>query len=584
MDVDRSEAEEIVSAEPVRGAVRRDARATFVGALVLALAGCAVTPLEPLPTGAAQGIEVDVGPRADFVGAGEGGVTIVDGDDWTLPASTRPAENSGLFSEEASAQDLVAVRSVDVTWRQIQPERGGEIDRESAGEAQGMSLDPLDAQLTESGDFWMRIFASGEDWAPEWVAEDCGVDVYGPDDDGRSHLPIWDECVWGHLMDAYRALFVDLGLADDPRLRFVYVPGAFTWAEYDYDIVTAAVESGDLDEATYLAWYDHAWTDLVELFGENADKLVFTGEDHPWGPFGEADDLLAQQAVDAGMGIRNGITELSGFHLGEAPAYGSRIRQNGHLVVDESLPIHSGRFVVAAENECFTDCGYHTDDEYYAVRQANLKALQLRMNWMYVVPSDSYLAEFPEHWDWVRLSLGQTAETSADAWAAFRDAEDAYWAEEEFPRDWDTQPWVRNLERWLVQVDEPGSVAHRTEVDTHVGEVAEDNGTAYEGLATDVAAGDTGFVLEVDEPFAASTAGETVLKVTYLDTGSGSFTVETDAGRSAAVERRGDGEWRTATIALPDGAVGPGATRLRIALDDDADDLVVRFVRLVRLG
>src|SRR5690606_42025150 len=68
-----------------------------------------------------------------------------------------------------------------------------------------------------------------------------------------------------------------------------------------------AVDAGELDEKAYLAWYDHAWSDLVALFGENADKLVFTGEDYPWGPFGASDDLLAKQAVDAGMGIRTGI-------------------------------------------------------------------------------------------------------------------------------------------------------------------------------------------------------------------------------------------------------------------------------------
>lgn len=587
VNVNGSEAGDTVPTASVPELPRRrrrvELRAAAAGIVLLALAGCSVTQAEPLPSGGPLDVDLDAGPQTAFVLAGADGVTIGDGDDWTLPAYARPAENSGFFSEAASEDDRVAVRSIDVTWRQIQPEKGGAIDRTSSGSAQDMSFDGLDEQLAADGDFWMRIFASGENWAPEWVAEDCGVNVYGPDYDGESHLPIWKECVWGHLLDTYRALFVDLGLASDDRLKFVYVPGAFTWAEYDYEMIDAAVESSDLDEQTYLDWYDHAWTDLVELFGDHADKLVFTGEDYPFGPFGTTDDLLAQQAVDAGMGIRTGITEPSNFHLSEAPSYGSQVQPNGHMVVDETLPIHSGRFVVATENECFTDCGYSTADPYYAVRQANLKSLQLRMNWMYVVPSDSYMAEYPEQWDWVRLELGQTAETSADAWAAFRDAEDTYWAEEEFPREWDDQPWVRNLERWLVQVDEEGSIAHRTEVDAHVDELEEDNGTAYEGLSTDVAAGDTGFVLDVDDAFAASTAGATVLKATYLDSGTGSFSIDTDAGSSAEVARDGSGTWRTATIALPDGAVSADATRLRISLADGADDLVVRFVRLVRL-
>lgn len=526
------------------------------------------------------------GPDAAFIDAGPDGVHIADGDDWTLPGWARPAANSGLFSEEEAPADRVYVRSVDLSWAQVQPAQGGTIDRTADGEAQGMDFDGLDSQLSEPGDFWMRLFASGEDWAPAWVAEACGVSTYGPDYDDQRHLPIWDECVWGHLLDTYRALFVDGGLAADPRLRFVYVPGAFTWAEYDYEMISAAVEACDLDESTYLAWYSHAWTDLVELFGDHSDKLVFTGEDYPFGPFGEADDLLARDAVEAGMGIRTGITEISNFHLNEAPAYGSAIQPDGHMIVDETLPIHSGRFVVATENECFNDCGYETDDPYYVVRQSNLKALQLRMNWMYVVPEPSYLSEYPEHWDWVRLSIGQTAETSPDAWAAPRDAEDTYWRNNELgrfedPAAWPSLPCVRNLERWLVQVDEPGSVAHRTEADVHTEVFEPDNGTAYEGLSTDVANGDTGFAFDIDPRFAA-VAGDTVLKVTFLDDGSGAFSVETAVGDSMAVARDDSGEWRTATVALPAGAVKAGATRLRIALDDGADDLIVRFVRLVR--
>lgn len=570
---------------------RRHARLAGAALALLALAGCTVSAPGPLPTAGGDGIDLHLGPRHPFVDAGEGGVTVADGDDWSLPGWVRPAPNSGYFSEDADASELVAVRSVDLSWRQLRPTTDGGLDRTASGSAQGMSFDALDAQLREPGDFWMRIFASGEDWAPAWVAEQCGVASYGPDYDGQRHLPIWDDCVWGHLLDTYRMLFVDLGLAADPRLRFVYVPGAFTWAEYDYEMVTAAVDAGDLDERAYLEWYSHAWTDLVELFGEHADKLVFTGEDYPWGPFGAADDQLARQAVDAGMGIRTGITELSNFHLSEAPAYGSHIQPSGHLVVDESLPIHSGRYVVATENECFTDCGYQTDDVAYAVRQANLKALQLRMNWMYVVPGPSYMAEYPDQWDWLRLSLGQTASSSADAWAAFRDAEDTYWSDPgSGPFDdqaaWPTRPWVRNLERWLVQVDEPGSVAHRTDVDVHAHVFEEDNGIAHEGLSTDVAAGDTGFALDVDPRFAAAASGRMVLKVTFLDTGSGAFAIDTAAGASTPVPREGTGAWRTATVALPDRALaasGADPVRLRISLASGADDLVVRFARLVRV-
>jgi hypothetical protein len=562
-------------------------------ALCLVLAACSApsvpTPSRPAtvaPTVASTGTQP--GPAAPFRDAGPDGRTVSDGDDWTLPAWVRPAANSGFFSEDGSEADHVTVRSIDLSWRQLRP-KAGPLDRSSSGRAQGMEFDGLDEQLARPGDFWMRIFASGKDWAPAWVAEKCGVRSYGPDYDGQRHLPIWNECVWGELLATYRQVFVDSGLKSDPRLRFVYVPGAFTWAEYDYEMITAAVEAGDLDEATYLAWYRHAWTDLAELFGAEAKKLVFTGEDYPWGPFGDADDLLARQAVDAGLGIRTGISELSNFHLSEAPAYGSRILPTGHLEVDETLPVHDGTRIVATENECFNDCGYSTKEPYYAVRQANLKALQLRMNWMYVVPGPSLLAAYPEHWDWVRLSLGQTAATSADAWADLRDAEDRYWADETGrfadKSAWPARPWVRNLERWLVQVDEPGSVAHRSGVDRHVHVFEADNGIALEGLSTRVASGDTGFLFDVDQRFAAAATGPAVIKVTFLDRGHGSFAVTAGTETTAPVERTGSGRWRTATLRLPASLASLGAsTRLRIGLAEGSDDLVVRFVRVVRLA
>jgi hypothetical protein len=451
-----------------------------------------------------------------------------------------------------------------------------------------MSFESLDDQLAEGGPYWMRIFASGEDWAPEWVLEDCAVDVYGPDYDGEKHLPIWNDCVWGHLMQTYSDLFAEAGLASDPNLRFVYVPGAFTWAEFDYEMVTAAVDAGDLDWSTYSAWYSYAWSDLAAIFGTNATKLVFTGEDYPFGPFGAKDDLLAADAVGAGLGIRNGISEISNFHLSEAPAYGSMIQPNGHLIVDESLPIHDGTRIVATENECFTDCGYDTDEPYYAVRQANLKSLQLRMNWMYVVPGPSMLEEYPEQWDWLRLSLGQAASTSPDAWAALRDAEDTYWGESvdesdlgrfADPAEWSDRPFVRNLERWLVQVDVPGSVAHRTSADLHSQVLQPDNGDAYEGLSTAVADGDTGFAFDLDEGFVTGSAP--LVKVTFLDAGAGSFTVDTGAGSSVSIVRTGSGAWRTATVALPTVVTG-GAWDVRVSLAAASDDLVVRFVRVVR--
>ena len=523
---------------------------------------------------AALAIGSATGSRAAPAVAGE--PVVHDGDDWSLPAWVTPSARSGFYSEFDEPALHVDVRAVDQTWKQLAPAPDAPLVTSTTGSAQGMSFGSLDDQLAKPGPFWMRIFASGEQWAPEWVLTRCGTAgkplvTYGPDYDGQRHLPMWNECVWGELMDVYRELFVARNLRADERLQFVYIPGAFTWAEFDYETMRAAHDAGDLDFATFHRWYQRMIRDFSEIFGEYRYKLVFTGEDYPFGPFGAQDDLLAKEMVDAGFGIRNGITEEFNYHLNEAPAYGSRIMPDGHLAVDEST--RDGKRVFATENECFNACGFVTTDPYYAVRQANLKALQLRLNWIYVVPKPSYLKPYRELWDWVRMSLGKRAADSPDAWAALRDAEDRYWLEDDAV-EWKTKPFVRNLERWLVQVDRPGCVAHRSEADIQAKVFNEENGTAYEGLRTDLAAGDTGLCFTLDSEFLGATRGDVEVKVTYQDAGTGTIGVSWGEQR-AALQRTGDGAWKTATFVLR-----PTGSDLRVEVT--GQDTTVRMVRVVR--
>ncbi|MGI5328916.1 hypothetical protein [Actinomadura nitritigenes] len=454
--------------------------------------------------------------------AATGSVRVRPGDDWTLPGWVRPSPNSGFFSEQAAPEYHVDLRGLDLTWRQLQPGGPGRLRDDTTGTAEDLTFRPLREQLAQKRPYWMRVFAGGSSWAPGWVADECGVEPIGPDYEGQYHLPIWNECVWERLLGLYKKLFVESGLRADPRLRFVYVPGAFTWAEFDYDIVSAAAEQG-LTFEEYRSWYSHAWRDLAAL---------------------------------------------------------------------ESLPVHDGRHVVATENECFNDCGYTTAEPYYAVRQANLKALQLRMNWVYVVPGPSYMKRYPDQWRWLRLSIGKTASDSPDAWAALRDAEDTYWKDETGPftgnRAWRTRPWVRNLERWLVQRDvRPDGTPRRSTADVHRNVLSEENGTAYEGLRTDRAHGQTSMYFDVDERFRSRHDRRAVdVKVTYRDAGRGTWWIEYEGGRSPRVRRSGDGAWKTATVRLSRPVFAGrlrGGTDFRI-VTGAGDDLDVRFVRVVRRG
>ena len=250
----------------------------------------------------------------------------------------------------------------------------------------------------------------------------------------------------------------------------------------------------------------------------------------------------------SGPGSPRSPTSTSTRH----PPTGRTILPDGHMVVDETLPVHDGRTWSPPRTSATSTAGSRPGTSATSCAQSNLKALQLRMNWVYVVPG-VLPGRVPRALGLGAAVLGQTAPTSPDAWAALRDAEDTYWGKDSGEGDgpftsaaaWRHRPWVRNLERWLVQTDVPGAVAHRSDVDVRTGDPVPENGTAHEGLRTSVRDGDTALAFRLDPGFLGSDQHDVVVKVTYSDSGSGGFTVEVfrcDQQRRAARRRRGLGE------------------------------------------
>lgn len=524
-----------------------------------------------------------------------GVVSDVPGDDWSLPAWVAPSANSGFFSEEAAPAFDVNVRVADFTWRQLQPTQGS-FSPTTTDSVYGMTFASWNSQLSGSDPIWLRLWVSGDDWAPQWVKTLCGVSVVGTGYENDDHLPIWNACLWQQARELFRQVLVVRGLRSDPRVRFLYVPGAFTWCEFDYDIPAQAAASFGLTFATFDGWFQPAMQDLVDILdGDNADpkddfawKLVFTGEDYPFGPWETEDDLQARDAVVKGMGIRTGITEVFNFHLNHVPAYGTTIAADGHMTTDENWHALDGRRVVATENECFNDCGFTVADPAYAVKMANLKALQLRMNWIYVVPGPSYMATYPALWSWTRLELGKRVYESPDAWAALREAEDTYWIDDP-SHTWSGAPWVKNLERWLRQNDVAPDGIVRRGSDVRSNEPTPENGTAYEGLRTEVSLGRSAIYLDLDERFFAGGVVPVEVKVTYRDSGTGSFRIDypAEGGVTSTAPQiyTNSAGWRTSTFTLP-GALWndslAGGNDLRLVATGPAD-LEARFVRVIRL-
>lgn len=517
------------------------------------------------------------------------GVTIVDGYDWSVPPGVAPRPDSGFYSEHADPALGLDVHVLDLTWRQLEPEPGV-LRKDRVGHAQGLDFGSWNDQRRDGGRYWLRLWMSGVDWAPAWVVEQCGVaPITGADSLGTLHLPLWNPCVWDKARALFRRVLVDEGVLADPDFVLAYVPGGFTWGELDFDPIDRAARFDGLRFETFRAWFAQMVADLVAIGGDRAGRLIYTGEDYPFAGFGAGDDLLARDAVTAGLGIRTGITEVSNNHLSEVPAYGARIGPDGHIVVDEDWVLRRPGRISAAENECYNHCGYstHDDDELaYAIRLSNWKALQLRVSWLYVVPTDSYLAEHAEHWRWVRAELGRTVDDAFDGWVVLRAAEDRYWQYEDAVT-WDGKPWVQNLERFVVQRDvaPDGVSALGSEVRDRV--LDPHNGMAYEGRRTDAATGGTSLYFAV-EPRWLRGAHDVEVHVTFLDGACGSWHLAyaTALGRATAgpircTDRRAI---RTARIRLPDAHFGgalPDHTDLAVVRDTPAD-VEVRYLRVIR--
>ncbi|WP_456413071.1 hypothetical protein [Thiolapillus sp.] len=522
-------------------------------------------------------------------------VSIVDGDDWRLPAWSQPLDDTRFYSEQASPADHVKVRVIDLTWRQINPSPGV-FSVTGSGNAAGMRFPSLQDQLAIPGKYWLRIWVTGESWAPAWVKSDCNITKTWIDHDGQdSHLPLWNSCVWEHVKNMYRQVFLHWGLAADPDMLFAHVPGGFYYTEFDFDIPFQAAGDG-LSFAEFNDWFQRAMPELVAIAnGENANpdddyawKLVYTGEDYPFdSTWNGATNLFARDAVQAGMGIRNGITELFNFHLNHTPAYGAAIARDGHIEINEDWPLLNDKRTIGAENECYRACGYNARDLYYAIKMSNLKALQMRTKRLYVVPQDSYLSTYPDHWDWVRNSLGKQRHNSADAWVALRTAQDKYWTYDD-SHSWNGAPWIRNLERWLVQKDVGANGHTRRGTDHHMNEIDPDNGESWEGRLTDHANGQDYMYFFADDLFTSDHQQQWQLKVTFVDKGNSNWWIEYSDGQhvvsSDPVGRRNSGQVRTASIDLPGARFSnqlENAADFRI-FNGGTEDLEVRFVRLIK--
>ena len=174
--------------------------------------------------------------------------------DW---AQTTLVASGGLFGRSKSqmtAADAVQTDaySVNVSWKQLRPtvDGGLNLDVEGLFRSDPIATPTLkgswNEQVAGSERFWVRFYTGHINWAPEWVIHACSEPGRGGEPLAESgayaYLPLWNECVWGHLRDTYAMLAAEL--RDNDRFIMMYVPGIFRYSEYGLGVLKYAAQAG----------------------------------------------------------------------------------------------------------------------------------------------------------------------------------------------------------------------------------------------------------------------------------------------------------------------------------------------------
>ena len=463
----------------------------------------------------------------------------------------------------------------DVSWRQVVGELRAPLyvttdtDIIRPGHTSTSEMDVLAEVLAGDRPFWLRMFVAEAEWAPEWIWDECGVEPITVVREGdppsdvplwtANYVPIWDDCVWDAVMDAYTWLLGPEGLdllADD-RMLLVYVPGAFKWAEYGLSAIEDAVddasyEDGPGDASDYSAWFlDRMVAELVAINPDYAHKLVFTGEDFPYSvPDAWDDDIslidhLPMRAIEAGISIEMASPRTTARTTTTCPHTAPSWRGMVMWWRPRTGMRTTGSESSRPSKKCFShaaSCGRSPEapegsDEWirevrYGLHRANMVSLQARMNYIYTKPElvfDDVLGDSPEHWEWVRKNLSQRPELATEAWATLGAYRDKFF--ERNPRhDWMRRPWVQNTEKHLVQRDVcRGGRSQVSTDDAWAGDIWEPDETRmtnFEGRKTDRENKQDFIYFDVDDDFVGDGPETFDLAVQYRTAGEATWSIE----------------------------------------------------------
>ena len=513
-------------------------------------------------------------------------------DNWTLPWWVQPSANSGLYGGFNLPSGVTSLRLATVTWKQLNPSEG--VYDWSAMNS-----------LLAGQPFILRLYSTDVIHCPAWLKTKYpGLKAQRfrwpnrpyPDTLGNTSVgdfyPPWNasyENEFHKFLMAFRAK----NFASNAKFVGWYVPGGWEWNEWSLKWVPEMAQEG-ITPSAFLDWFNRLMTDYVLATNGHAGKLIYTGTaGEEWVEYtGDSTsynawvnainpnpgrNAMASMAYSLGAGARDGAGEWFNYDS-NAPDWGTTLT-GGYMVTKDSHPfIASGRFF-GTENECFGTCGMPAGTaNYYHAKMATLKALQLRMNWVFL--GNWNLA--PSVFNYMLKTLGKTVHDSPDAWVALREAHDT---ERGSPG-----PVVKNWERWLTQRDvSPRGITVPTAAITSP---APQIGKSYEARRTNRATTSDWIHFNVNDQFIYGGSTDVDIYVTYLDNNHAKWSLSYDAYGTAIYKKAGsvqniaDGKWKTVKFAVTDAGFSnrqAGATDFQL-YNGGVQDLTVRFVRVVKVN
>jgi hypothetical protein len=484
---------------------------------------------------------------------------VIEGWDWSLPPSVKPAPNGLMAVKRSSSLDRslnTVLEPLDlpinptvtlwIKWGDLEPEEDKyrfAMLRKRIAEAEAMGYSVV-----------LRLLCSATSFAPKWI-EDHDIPIR------KEHKPAKVKNYDISNPDYHRRyirLIHALGESGIPKLDAL--KGAFVgYASPSYGDEGIGPHGVDPDTVPHVIERLDAWARAFD----DVEHKVFMGG-------------VSKHGLDLGFGIRRGFVEMYLYHIPDE-SIGQCVDDNGYLWVNESIRILSTKTFHGEENEEYEErwataardfrFGETTDSYTYRYFTSNLRLLQMRCN--YVLYNSFSI--IPGQLVWIGQNLNRTVHDAPDVWCALRES----YVRRVGP--------VKNFERWLHQRD---SKEFETQPAVKINHPIKmwmvEPGKHYDYIARK----GRQIGLAVDDRWCDGGPVNVAVKVTYFDIGQGTVDMDlyTENGYvKHSIPIIGTGDLKTATFFEDDAVFSAKGMDYDIVFKSMGADGVISFVRVIRL-